>query len=1106
MKKQFTHITLIFLTLSLVINLLLPSTLVAFADTEEDYSIDVDGLKEEKEKDESTDEESTDSERVSQELNEGKGTNITDSTIWTTYAQFIMTTKKKEDKNGGKKKKEKNVIEKAVDGAVSGIIGDGGVSLDIPYNKMYSLSNSIRGKEGSEKDNTGTQVASFLATNSYYNYIDTVSGNRVASESSNAFAYILKLLAGFIICLSLAVYYMIDTLLRITVNGIIAINPFALLGFGDEEVMLTNPIAKAINQLLIGIGLDSPFFTALTQFGLIFVVAAFGFKMMKYLSDKHMEGVWKTLQKFGVQIFTMFAIIPLLMLIYSEVGKGIAKLQDDTPLTSDLASQHILNVRGWASSQNLAPNGLYSTNVPEARFEQGHVDKSYDPPSSRQMIADINSETYNKLYGKEISKKMGFQLVQNWMKNSNFNVNTYFGDIQRPSLGKGDISLPAHAELQMYYPSVKNKEIEYVMWSGTQNVSEKLRDVTNKQFKPDKPVGVYNNHSFSTQSVALMLQSSFDEGGAHFYAYNLAPKGLQGNMKNLSTVKTEWKSYTMPGEGVLGIFASALSLTSKSLGHAMLGVACMIFLLTVNLFETAGRFIKCIVKAVGFGKFNQATASFFLAISILVSALIAFLLPQLFVNFVTEIVGVINKASNKVVPSGLIDMIGGFSALFLCYYLGYGAKVGGKKVSPVKSIIGLPNDMALAYADKMDMLSGDDIKQGFKQGFKGAKQEARKTTRDLSKTASETVQDSKRRLKGASKGAVLTGAKETAVGFTTSGVGGVKGISKGAYNGATDKEGSGNKKVNTPENSSKDTALENNLDKLSPEDRADLGDARDLNEFSDRLRDTNNGEEIALSTQSSSNALQGTSFVDNNGNVSREKIDSFRDNYNQALEKNDVTPEMERQHNQLEHAYNVGAEEIYDRKGTSYFVSTNTPSDNISDYGNSRVSNTYPKQSSDFTSNNEGIKADNSSDYSSYGNEDVGSGYYRNPSNLTRGIESDRSGNHSTSNIGTVMNSNGKSESSANHERNNQNVPSNNRIDNTRTTSNNDGRKIAKENNYSAYNRKDTGGRLNRDSRLSQSGHSKNSIRERRLRHEQEREERIKKIKESIKNRNNTPD
>lgn len=886
-------------------------------------------------------------ERLNQDES-AKSEGVSDLSVWTMYARFIMTSAQKDEaKKGGKE--DKNALEKAFDGAISGIIGDGGVTLDIPYKKMYSLSNELRGKKGDDKDTSGTQLASFLGTYSHYNYIDTVSGNRIASTTSNGISFVLKMIAGFIIVTSLAVYYMINSLLSLLVNGMIEINPFKILGFGDDKnIALENPIAKGIQTILYEIGLDDTFFTVITEFGLIFVVAFFGFKLMKYLSDKDFTGVWKTLQKFGIQIFTMFAMIPIIMLIYSEAAKGIKAMNEETSVNSNLASQYILDVRGWAASQNLSPAGINSKAFPSSNASKEYIDNTFSPISSRQMIADINRQTYQTLYGEGLGKKIGFDLVQNWSMNENFNVNTYFGDIQRGTLPNGDTELPAHTDFLTYYPNASYKDIEYAIWSGTQNVNDKLRDVKNPQFKPKEPIGVYEKVTFSTQSVALMLQSSFDKSGTHFYAYNLAPTGMQGNMKNLSTVKTEWKTHTMPGEGSLGIFASGLSLTAKSLGYAILGIGCIIALLTVNLFETAGRFFKSLFKAIMFGDFNQAVALLFISISFLVSSLIAMLLPSLFVNFITVLTGAINLVTQNFLPSSILEMIGGIATLYLCYKVGWGGKVGTKKISPAKAIIGIPSEMAIGFADRVDMMSGQNIGDGFKQGMRGAEYKGRQNTRELGKAAANSSQNARRRLKGGSKGVVMTGAKEAAKGFVTGGVGGAAaggavGAAKGGYKGMKTpetgaklsasglkkniKEGhqEGQKKKQQKEMESsyttyrsgnpslgaKNVSLEDRKNNFSNTEYNNLKGSSNADEFKNNLSSSSNGESVAYNTPSGRTALQGTEFVDDKGSVSNQKVQAFKTEYQQAEKDGKVTDEMKQKKEQLDNSFNAGAEQLY---------------------------------------------------------------------------------------------------------------------------------------------------------------------------------------------------
>ncbi|MDN8777125.1 hypothetical protein Q0M62_15450, partial [Staphylococcus aureus] len=78
-------------------------------------------------------------------------------------------------------------------------------------------------------------------------------------------------------------------------------------------------------------------------------------------------------------------------------------------------------------------------------------------------------------------------------------------------------------------------------------------------------------------------------------------------------------------------------------------------LLTVNIWEAGGKLILSLGRAC-LGSFNHAVSSFFLAISILASALIGFMVPKMLINFVTAMVGVVNGKIDSVVPSSITEI------------------------------------------------------------------------------------------------------------------------------------------------------------------------------------------------------------------------------------------------------------------------------------------------------------------------------------------------------------------------------------------------------------------------------------------------------------------
>src|SRR5699024_12787618 len=80
-----------------------------------------------------------------------------------------------------------------------------------------------------------------------------------------------------------------------------------------------------------------------------------------------------------------------------------------------------------------------------------------------------------------------------------------------------------------------------------------------------------------------------------FYADNFAHKNNQAKLKNLSTVKTEWKEISMPGDGIVGGIGSWLSLISPSLSYVLLASAVLMALFTTTMVTG---FIFFIIQAI----------------------------------------------------------------------------------------------------------------------------------------------------------------------------------------------------------------------------------------------------------------------------------------------------------------------------------------------------------------------------------------------------------------------------------------------------------------------------------------------------------------------------
>lgn len=685
-------------------------------------------------------------EKEKSENESDKNVLLEDNSVWTMYAQFIMTSKAEKDQKEKDKKDEKSwlgkKVHKAYDGAISGIIGKGGVTIDIPYTKMYSLSNDLRGNESDEeKDSSGTQMASFLSTYSHYGYIDTMSGQSAVANTQNAGGGVSRAVFGGFISFALVIYSVINTALKWLIEALISINPLALMGFGDSSALDDNPISKALHNFFDNIGLDSKFWDNLADFGLTIVTLIFLFSIMWFLMKGQRSEALRSVKEWAVRVFGIVAAASLVMFFSSAMAKQVKSVYEDTSIDDNLVTKHLFNTRGWAASSNLSPNGLQGNEFPNAKADSGHVDKDFDPLRSRDLIGNINETTYDTLYGMS-GEASGFDLLNRWMSNENFNVNTYIGDIKRGNLKNGDSQLPAFDNYKEDFGGKDaegwdNGNIEYSMWSATQNVDDELRKVDSKYFKPKSTTGVRQQDSFSTQSVVLMLQSSFDSQGASFYAYNLGPTGLQSEMKNLTTVKTEWKEVTLPGDGGIGVAGSYISLGAHALVVIIIGIGVFLALITLNFFEAFKRIGVNLVKMEAYGDPFAFLSLLIISLMFVVSLLIAGMATGVFIALSNELAAIVDKMTLGHIPSGFIDITKSIAMVFFAYIFALRKPTKGA-YPPLKSFVGFPlTAIAFKYDDKVKQMSGNMKNRG-KAGFRAVGDTARESVQDTKDLGQET--------------------------------------------------------------------------------------------------------------------------------------------------------------------------------------------------------------------------------------------------------------------------------------------------------------------------------------------------------------------------------
>lgn len=644
-----------------------------------------------------------------------------DSSLWTLYPRILMDSN---EKSGDKKKGDKGGgIVKGVKNAIGSFMGDGGISINIPFNKMYSIGVDLDSASKKDaKDNggntqAGRQLASFFSTFSHYGYIETVSGNSIAASTDSKIGSAFRFLAGIILIVTLMFYQFFNAIFGWIISFIGKLDFFSLFGYNDPEKLkenASNPLTKAIYGFIQGTGISPAFFHLLILIGFYVICGIFAIRMMRTLSNRafHFKQMGDHTRRLIVRFLVYFPIPFLVVSLVSGFAGQLDELTKSNKFNPTPAQQYIINDRKWAASQNLSPNALNNNKVPpNVGSEKQHIDGSYAPSSSRNLISDINYESYSRMdgYKDKNSMKMSLDLISGFMSNNTFNVNTYMADIrQTPPSGQDVTKLyAAYQNTDTLSGKVNSKNYEDYIWTAKPVSSSNADEAkpTYKNFKSNAVAGVdggkQKGSSFSTQSVALMLQTSFENHAANFYAYNVPPQGLQGQAKNLSTVKTEWREYSLPGEGPIGKFGSFLALVSQSIFQMFIIAAVIHALIFTNFFKTVVLGFRHWLWAAITGSPVHMVIFTVLALTSPLTGFIAYVLPSLFVAFINTLASGINGAVNALGiqnVDGVIDIGKSLTFLFLSVYLIISKTVTGQNI--ITTIVDFPTAMGLDLSKK----------------------------------------------------------------------------------------------------------------------------------------------------------------------------------------------------------------------------------------------------------------------------------------------------------------------------------------------------------------------------------------------------------------------
>lgn len=608
----------------------------------------------------------------------------TNSWTWTIYAQLLMADKDSEQSHS--------------------ILGDGDVSVDLPYADISKDGNSIAkettGSAGESGNKVGTKAAAILATFSHYNYFETVSGNSIAVATTSFVGSIGRWLGGIIALISSILVTISRTMLSYVADFLVTFNPYAIIWNTSSTVASSNPVAQAATSVLTEFGFNKNNLKIIFSVTFIVITGVFAFRLMRNISGGGItgRGIFDPTKKWFYRIVPVFIMLPLFALCS---GYLIKSYQQSDLITSDVGVgiDYLVNARYWADSSNLSPNGGYNKSAPYATSEDGYIDDDYAPYTStgKANIENINRTSYQWATGdtsisdEDISRR----LIMAWISNQTFNVNTWAADVRVSDTSEEGSARTSKATIgdtkdfikvgdgkttadgyDADDPANPNKLGEYI-WSVQQSPDK--TQTTPTSYNSKLQVGSYDGFSWSTQSVALILQSSFNDSGAQFYAYNISPTGTQAAMKSLSTVKTQWKEVSMVGTNGVGQFSSWVGMIGGYLALFMINISVIMAIFHTGIIDALGSFLASAIKTVFTGNPVEAAATFMYFVAMLGIGILALSMGSLVYTATTIIARGLNNLVEIDALAGLLE--GGIS-IVVAYILAFSDGERGHKTKP----------------------------------------------------------------------------------------------------------------------------------------------------------------------------------------------------------------------------------------------------------------------------------------------------------------------------------------------------------------------------------------------------------------------------------------
>lgn len=684
---------------------------------------------------------------TSQTKNLGNVSNVKSDAMWTAYAQYIM------GYGISPSNKLTSVFSKVLnfvngkdskgtefENRVGSQVKTGSTKVEFQLSDLSTTASHFDGMKTKGGSWLSRRLASTIGTFVNYHYWETSDGPDEIKPSIGE-----KITAWTSMFLN-AIAGVLDGMTTAISKVLFAFDPYSWMGWGDSSSDGTkskNVIVRTISTFLQSFGISKAVIKTIINLMITVLAGTLCILLLLGVRKGNLKSAGRTLKNIGLRFILLLVFFPIMASATHNLSESISETLGKTKFSgasSEVIKHVLLDVEDWASSQNLSPTALNPANgIPDSGADNNYTDSDFAPSKKRGLIYEINKRSQETLdnsnsdsskRGNGMTHKTANDLLEAWANGDTFTVKSYVASVERnerkpkvaafhaggsiktpdfgsvPTLEYNDKTYLIASHLSSYIWSlvdfrtdndsensgytINNKHKATVM---NNNGKQKNEDI---HYQENKPYGVDGGQSFSTQSVVLLLQTSFSPNGeAVFRSLNISPSG-QSKTQQLSSSPIKWRSVTMPYDNALGKVAGYLYLFAFLLCSCLISFAVLCGLFYSGFFQSVVKFFRESFKFLFTGNYASAVSSVCYYLAIMVIGLLGLNLSAIVVNLVMTLSGTFAGLIPSSVPTSMVDIISSVVGIALSLWLA-GIKLPfsiSMKDSPIAAMLYMPLEVA----------------------------------------------------------------------------------------------------------------------------------------------------------------------------------------------------------------------------------------------------------------------------------------------------------------------------------------------------------------------------------------------------------------------------